>query len=257
MVKIKMDLEKEREIVKMSKTESTDKIKILKSSIDAPMRYLKAEWRGIPEDKFFNIPIDIEPTVEFNNVMEMVSETDIPNLELVKEDHPNLTQVCQEFDWTNPPFDILKFSLGLVKTMRDLNGLGLAANQVGVPYRIFCVRSDPNKVLINPRIIVLGTEQIILEEGCLTFPSLWIKIKRSRHLKVRYEMPNQETITETYTGMTARIIQHELDHLDGILFFNRASRYHKDQAFKRRNKFLKELNNGRVYDGSPEADRIS
>lgn len=155
-------------------------------------------------------------------------------MNLVNAKDPILKTKCEEFDFINPPFDPIEFSKNLIKFMYDNNGLGLAANQVGVPYRIFAMRGAPeNFVCFNPKIVLPSSEQVILEEGCLTYPGLSVKIKRSQHIKVRFRTPNGETLTKTFTGMTARIFQHELDHLDGIEFFSRANKYHREQAFKK------------------------
>jgi peptide deformylase len=155
-------------------------------------------------------------------------------MNLVDAKDPILKTKCEEFDFINPPFDPIEFSKDLIKFMYDNNGLGLAANQVGVPYRIFAMRGAPeNFVCFNPKIVLPSSEQVILEEGCLTYPGLLVKIKRSQHIKVRFRTPNGETLTKTFTGMTARIFQHELDHLDGIEFFSRANKYHREQAFKK------------------------
>ena len=118
--------------------------------------------------------------------------------------------------------------------MYEKNGIGLAANQVGLPYRAFAMRGHPqNFVCFNPRIVQPSEQEVILEEGCLTYPGLLVKIKRPQHVRVRFTMANGETRTDTFTGMTARIFQHELDHLNGIKFFDRANRYHRDQAMKK------------------------
>jgi peptide deformylase len=118
--------------------------------------------------------------------------------------------------------------------MYDCNGIGLAANQVGVPYRIFAMRGAPeNFVCFNPRIVQPSAEQISLEEGCLSFPGLVVKVKRPRHVRVRFTTPNGDTRTETFIGMSARIFQHEMDHLEGRLYFNQVSRYHREAALKK------------------------
>lgn len=160
-------------------------------------------------------------------------------MELIHYTNPILTIPCEEFDFTNPPMDPIEFSQDLVKLMRDSNGIGLAANQVGIPYRIFAMRADPNKVFFNPKIVNLSEEVIALEEGCLTWPGLYVTIKRSRHARIRYTQPNGETLTEQFTGLSARIIQHEMDHLDGIIFYNRANRYHREKALNQWRKNLK------------------
>jgi len=155
-------------------------------------------------------------------------------MELVKSNDPILLTQCLPFNFQEPPFDPIEFSHELVKNMYDWNGLGLAANQVGVPYRVFAMRGSPeNFVCFNPRIVQPSAENIILEEGCLSFPGLLVKVKRPKHIRVRFQTPNGDTRTETFIGMTARIFQHELDHLDGRLYFNRANKYHKEIAMKK------------------------
>jgi peptide deformylase len=155
-------------------------------------------------------------------------------MELVKSDDIILKTPCKPFDFLNPPFDPIEFSQNLVKFMYENNGIGLAANQVGIGYRIFAMRAAPeNFVCFNPRIVMPGTDQIVLEEGCLTFPGLLVKIKRSQHIKVRFQIPNGDTLTKQFTGLSARIFQHELDHLDGIIYYQKANKFHREQAMKR------------------------
>ena len=155
-------------------------------------------------------------------------------MELVKSNDPILTTACQQFNFQDPPFDPIEFSQELVKFMYESNGIGLAANQVGVPYRIFAMRGSPeNFVCFNPKIVQPSEAQVSLEEGCLTYPGLAVKIKRPQHVRVRFTKPNNETITRQFTGMTARIFQHELDHLDGVVFYNRANRFHRDKALEK------------------------
>ena len=155
-------------------------------------------------------------------------------MELVKSNDPILTTPCQQFNFQNPPFDPTEFSRELVKNLYDWNGLGLAANQVGIPYRIFAMRGNPeNFVCFNPKIVQPSEMQVVLEEGCLSHPGLLVKVKRPQHIRVRFTTPNGETLTKQFTGMTARVFQHEMDHLGGIVFYNRANRYHKEQAMKK------------------------
>ena len=155
-------------------------------------------------------------------------------MNLVNANDPVLTTRCNHFDFNNTPFDPIEFSQELVKFMYDSNGIGLAANQVGIPYRIFAMRGQPeNFVCFNPRVVQPSEMQVVLEEGCLTYPGLYVKIKRPQHIRVRFQTPNGDTLTKQFTGMTARIFQHELDHLDGIVFYNKANRFHREQAMKK------------------------
>ena len=155
-------------------------------------------------------------------------------MNLVKASDPILTRVCENFDFNNAAFDPIEFAKELVKHMYDWNGLGLSANQVGIPYRVFSMRGSPeNFVCYNPRIVMPSAEKIYLEESCLTFPGLLCKIKRSRYVKVRFQMPNGETKTETFSGITARVFQHQMDYLNGVQYLSHATKYHKEQAFKK------------------------
>ena len=155
-------------------------------------------------------------------------------MELVNNSDKLLITRCEDFNFSEPPFDPIDFAKDLVKFMYDRNGIGVAANQVGVPYRVFAMRGHPeNFVCFNPRIVQTGEEQVVLEESCLTFPGLIVKIKRPQHIRVRFATPNGEVRTETFTGITARTFQHQMDYINGILYFNRATRYHKDQAMKK------------------------
>jgi len=155
-------------------------------------------------------------------------------MKLVEATNLVLTTPCQPFNFLNPPFEPVEFAKELVKDMYEYNGLGLAANQVGEPYRIFAMRGQPeNFVCFNPRIVQPSEMEVVLEEGCLTYPGLLVKIKRPQHIRVRFQLPNGDTITKQFTGMTARVFQHEMDHLNGLVFFNRANRYHKELAFKK------------------------
>lgn len=155
-------------------------------------------------------------------------------MELVLKNDPVLINKCQNFDFTNPPFDPVEFAQELIKYMYDKNGLGLAANQVGVPYRIFAMRAHPeNFVCFNPKIVQQSEQQITLEEGCLTYPGLLVKIKRPEFVRVRFSTPNGDTITRQFVGMSARVFQHEYDHLDGIRFYDKANKFHRDQAMRK------------------------
>ena len=139
----------------------------------------------------------------------------------------------ETFDFESPPINPQELVVNLVETMMQNNGLGLAANQVGLPYRVFVMAGNPPIAMFNPRIIDSTTEQVLLEEGCLSYPLLFVKIKRSKSIKVRYQDFDGIMHTEKYTGMTARIIQHELDHLNGVDYTSRANRFHLDKATRK------------------------
>jgi peptide deformylase len=155
---------------------------------------------------------------------------------LIKDDIAHFTKPCEEFDFEGF-LDASQLARDLVDTMYHNGGLGLAANQVGLPYRVFCFRGDPaNFVCFNPVIIQTGVEEIELEEGCLSFPGLIVNIKRPKNVRVRFWGPDREQHFHDWSGLTARIVLHEMDHLNGKLFYNRVTKYHRDKAFKNRGK---------------------
>lgn len=141
-----------------------------------------------------------------------------------------LTTVSQPFDFKNPVFDPEEFANALAAKMVRENGVGLAAIQVGVSSRIFAIRTDPIIVAFNPKFVGVEGDMRLAEEGCLSFPGLWVKVKRIEEVRIRFQTPQGKFVTQKLAGMAARVAQHENDHLDGILFFNRASHYHRDRA---------------------------
>lgn len=175
---------------------------------------------------------------------EMKSEMTAPEyqgrvLTLVSTDHPILREPIPEFDFAPesgypPLYDPVQLAYDLVQSMMSHRGIGLAANQVGVKARAFAIHSIPNMIVcFNPVILATGDEQVMLDEGCLSFPGIIVKIRRPRTIRVRYTMPNGERETRTFDGMTARVFQHELDHLDGICHLSRAHPMHRERAMRK------------------------
>jgi peptide deformylase len=138
----------------------------------------------------------------------------------------------EKFDFSNPPTDPIELSHTLSKAVIEHEGMGLAANQLGLPYRAFVIRSSPMLVIFNPIVVDISTEMVYLEEGCLSYPGLSVKIKRPKAIRVRYTQPNGEIVTRSFNGLTARVFLHELDHLNGITHIDRATGFHKEQALK-------------------------
>jgi len=154
--------------------------------------------------------------------------------------HDNeLMVVSRPFEFGNPPFDPELFAKDIATRMIQENGLGLAAIQIGVPYRVFAVRTDPIQVCFNPKIVDASGDFLPAEEGCLSFPNMFVKVKRYDHIRLRFQLHNGAFVTRKFEGLAARIVQHEQDHLDGILFYNRASTFHRDQALRKWERTLK------------------
>ena len=112
----------------------------------------------------------------------------------------------------------------MIVTMRNAKGIGLAANQVGIDKRFFVLEiEDEIKKIINPEILEFSKELIEIEEGCLSLPGIYKKATRPRVIKVKYWNEKGEEVTEEMEDLWARAFQHELDHLDGILFIDKIS----------------------------------
>lgn len=160
---------------------------------------------------------------------------------VVPERHPMIYQKIDKFDFNNPIIDPIEFALGLAHVMVRHNALGLSANQFGVPIRAFAMASNPVIVCFNPIIVDFSEEKIKLDEGCLSFTNMILEVERPRIIKVRYTQPNKEVITTQFQDLTARIFQHELDHLNGIAFTKHVSTMKLESA-KQEKKRLDRLN---------------
>lgn len=168
-------------------------------------------------------------------------------LPLVPDHHPLLHKELDDFDFKNPPANPVELVNDMIETMKHNKGIGLSANQCGLPYRVFVLWSAEPLACFNPRVIDQKNEFVALDEGCLSYPHLYLKIKRPSAVKVRYQDAFGETHTTTFTGMTARGFLHEMDHLDGIAFTKRASSVHLNRALNQRKQLERQLKRGEVY----------
>lgn len=168
-------------------------------------------------------------------------------LNIVDTGNPILYKELEPFDFSNPPTDPVQLANDLIETMVANKGIGLAANQCGLPYRMFVLHSEQPLAIFNPRIIDQSSEVIQLEEGCLTYPHLFIKIKRPKIIKVRFQDALGETHTEKFVGMTARGFMHEMDHLDGIIYQKRATVPQLNKSLNQRKILERKLKRGEVY----------
>lgn len=138
---------------------------------------------------------------------------------------PVLRQRAQPVSPADP--DIRELVDDLFETMQAAKGVGLAANQVGVAQRVAVVdvgeEFGPPLVLINPRIVEVGDETETAEEGCLSIPDIFSDVDRAHTIVLEALDRDGQPYRITVTGFKARAVQHEIDHLDGILFLDRLS----------------------------------
>jgi peptide deformylase len=113
---------------------------------------------------------------------------------------------------------VRNFCASMIGAMYENNGIGLAAPQVGVSKRIIVIDVDGAPlVMINPEIIAQSDNQVVMNEGCLSIPETYIDLKRPESISVKFRDRKGKPHHECYAGLTARVIQHEIDHLDGKL----------------------------------------
>jgi peptide deformylase len=119
--------------------------------------------------------------------------------------------------------------------MTDAFGVGLAATQVGTMHRVLVYRvlsQGPVMALINPEVEWKGKETETMEEGCLSLPAVLVDVERPIHVRVRAQDQDGDQIVVEASGLEARVIQHEIDHLDGVLILDRTSRDQRKEAMR-------------------------
>ena len=154
-------------------------------------------------------------------------------LKINLEGHEALKQVIPETDLTQD-LEWDKISDLMYRTMKKANGLGLAANQVSVGIRMFVMYGE--MTLINPKIIEASPVMQLVEEGCLSFPNLFMKLQRPETVIVEYYNKNLEKQVDRFEHIWAQCIQHEIEHLDGICFVDKVSKMKLDYYRKKQRK---------------------
>ncbi len=161
-------------------------------------------------------------------------------LQLVDENNPVLKQAAEPYDfdnWIVEP-NLEELVKAMTKVMFTKGGIGLAAPQVGISKRILIMGNEEKLIVcINPE-IVSGTGEIKDIEGCLSFPGLWLHVKRHEKVTARYQNLQGETKIEEFDGLMARVFQHELDHLNGSCFVDKVGKLSLKLAQGRRKKNL-------------------
>lgn len=154
-------------------------------------------------------------------------------LQVVKAPDPRLKVQTKRVKKINPALlSTLKEMIKLTKTFNDPEGVGLASTQVGLNEAFFVAKNGPKFLsVINPKILSNGKRTKNYFEGCLSTPNIWGEVKRFTNIKVSYQDTDGKTITVTLKGILAWIFQHEIDHLNGVLF--------QDRVLEQKGKFYK------------------
>mgnify|MGYP001380164923 FL=1 len=141
--------------------------------------------------------------------------------------------------------DRKELSESMFDTMKKYGGIGLSANQVGLPFNMFVLGDHPEiekglkMTCFNPMIISSSVEEETMKEGCLTFPFVFLNITRPRKVVVKYEDENGDLKEGSLDGMISRVFQHEYDHMLGKTFVDGVSKMKLDMAYKKAEKMMK------------------
>ena len=161
-------------------------------------------------------------------------------MELIKAPNEFLEKQVVPFNFDTMDAD--KISKQMIEMMLKYKGVGLASNQVGIDAQIFVMGEENPITVINPMVTEVGTEKIEMEEGCLSFPGLYMKVKRPSVVSVQYLDTKQKECIIKLEGFHARVFLHEFDHLQGITFDQRVSKLRLEMAKKKQEKILKAFN---------------
>jgi peptide deformylase len=161
-------------------------------------------------------------------------------LKFVDEYDPILRQPTKRVEFDNPNVRPSYIAFSLAETLSTTDGIALSANQIGLPYRAFVMNAgDKIWTILNPEIIWKSEQTNEYNEGCLSYPGLYLKVTRPAVIKLRFQAIGGEFIEQEFTGLSARVIQHEVDHLDGICFTDKVSPIKLQQAKQKVKRNLK------------------
>lgn len=160
---------------------------------------------------------------------------------LVDPNSPIMNNPVPKFDFSNPPVDPIELVQDMVAHMKHFNGIGLSANQLGLPYRCFVMVGEPIYAVFNPVVTGTNSEEVLMEEGCLSYPGLYLRIKRPTMIRVRFQDPNGDQVIKKFGGMTARVFLHEYEHMEGGRFHDHVSQFVLNRAKDKQMKTLTKL----------------
>ncbi len=142
-------------------------------------------------------------------------------IELLASDDQILRNTCKPVEDFPIDSDLIE---GMFNLMVRHSGCGLAAPQFGLDARLFVIeRSGKRNVFVNPKILEFGKDQVEMIESCLSLPNIFGSVSRPKKIKVEYQDESGKIRKACFEGLMSRIFQHELDHLNGILFIDRVS----------------------------------
>ena len=145
---------------------------------------------------------------------------------LLHESDPILQKEPLIWEFDPPQADAKRMHTIMLENMVAHKGLGLSANQIGMPVKVFSMRVNEIDAIccFNPVILKESDETVMLKEGCLSFPELYLNIRRPRMIEATYQNADGDNIQVHFEDLAARIFHHEMDHMKGQTFLNKVSK---------------------------------
>ena len=186
---------------------------------------------------------DLTPQTTYNFKLED-SDLILRKIDLLPEDHPVLHK--EPLPWVfDPPQANSKLMYEIMlENMVYHKGIGLSANQIGMPVKVFSMRVDDSDnaiVCFNPEIIKESEEMVMMTEGCLSYPFLYLNKKRPKELSVKYQNADGDFIDAHFGGLAARVFHHEMDHMKGKTFLDGVSKLFLKSARKKQKKLIRKV----------------
>lgn len=167
-------------------------------------------------------------------------------IDLVHETDEVLKIEPSQWDF-NGELNSENFENMMIENMIGHKGVGLSANQIGMPFKVFSMLVDGKTPIVcfNPSILSVSEEIVNIKEGCLSYPQLWLNVKRPKSVVVSYQTAKGDRIQESFDGFESRIFQHEMDHMMGKNFTEKVSKIFLTSARKKQRLALRKLSHGK------------
>lgn len=179
-----------------------------------------------------------------------ISSEELDKWQLIHFADPRMLQRPDDFDFTTHGDKAKDLSELLIKKMIHLGGSGLSANQIGISTRVFVFGTEQQPyTFFNPQIIGVSKEEVVMDEGCISFPDFFLALRRPAEVTIAYQDVEGTQQVVRLKGIAARIVLHEYDHMEGVNFTHHASQFKLKLMLtrykKKQKKLLRRMKNGK------------
>jgi peptide deformylase len=157
---------------------------------------------------------------------------DPKNIRLIPGNDKRLFTEAQTFDFDNPPIDPFEFQNSVLFYMIRSGHLFLTGNQIGFPYKVILMLGNPNLVFYNTKIVNYSTTSVKYKEAIPNIPGLVVQNSRSFRVRARYQTASGGSETKSFDGITSQLLQIGVDISNGLSYYDKSNRYHRDKAKK-------------------------